>query len=73
MLARRYLPTEAGRVWKPVRREADAPTLVCLMGKQRALVEVLLASYDSGQVDADAICERLQDDHWLRRPLIEAP
>jgi hypothetical protein len=72
-LAKRYFPPTAGRVWKPIRHESDAPTLICLMARPDALVEVLSASYDSGRVDADGICQRLSRNHWESRPLIEAP
>jgi hypothetical protein len=73
MLAKRYLPSTAGRVWKPVRQERDAPTLICLMARPNALVEVLSASYESGRVDAGDICQQLERNHWESRPLIEAP
>jgi hypothetical protein len=72
-LAGRYLPREGPLVWRPVRHERDAPTLICFFVRGDEIVEILSASYDSGRVDADAICERLEEDKWERRSPFDAP
>jgi hypothetical protein len=56
-----------------VRSDQDAPTLICVVARKSAIVEVLTASYDSGRIDAGGICDRLQLDHWQPRPLASAP
>jgi hypothetical protein len=70
-LAARYLPGARNLSWPMLKRERDAPTLVCAVSRGRAFIAVLIAANDSGRVDPDPICERLHADGWRKHGVLD--